>query len=406
MRAGANLTRARTTLTHRGIDTLRPAEHAYRVPDGRCFGLAVRVATSGIKTWDLSFRIQGTGKVRRISLGRFGDVDLEQARARANQITSAARNGRDLIAEELLQRQQDQSRVTVEALIELYVRRRVQGRLRTAQEIERRLRRALKTHLRRIASDLRRRDIRELLDATAEEGYTREAEKRRQTIGAMFRWGLSQDIVDLDPTAGLTAYDHGKPRDRVLSEDEVRTVWQWFSSGLLPECQATIMKLQLLTGARCGEIAGICVEEIDPETWVWTLPAARSKNKKPRLTPVVGIARDVLQSVIQKVGEGALFRSETGSVLKSVHVGQCLWSRRDRMPVAKFTTHDLRRTVATLLVEMGTSYDLVAAVIGHESGGRETRTLVRHYVHTDLIERKRHALVKVDEWIRTLGGRA
>jgi integrase len=62
------------------------------------------------------------------------------------------------------------------------------------------------------------------------------------------------------------------------------------------------------------------------------------------------------------------------------------------MPISKFTTHDLRRTVATMLAEMGVALDLVAAVVGHESGGRETRTLVRHYVRTDLVERKKTVL--------------
>ena len=52
----------------------------------------------------------------------------------------------------------------------------------------------------------------------------------------------------------------------------------------------------------------------------------------------------------------------------------------------------LRRTVATVLAEMGISYELIAAVIGHESGGKETRTLVRRYVRSDLIERKRAVL--------------
>ena len=97
---GSGLTRAGQMLTHRSIEAMRPAEAAYRVPDQRCKGLAVRVAPSGVKTWDLAYRIRGTRKMRRLSLGRTTDVSLEQARERANALTSAARSGRDLIAEE------------------------------------------------------------------------------------------------------------------------------------------------------------------------------------------------------------------------------------------------------------------------------------------------------------------
>src|SRR5271157_5395444 len=176
MGCGSGLTRGKVSLTHRSIEALRPTEAPYRVSDQRCIGLAVRVAPSGVKTWDLAYRIRGSGKVRRISLGRVTDVSLERARERANELTSAARTGRDLIAEEEESRVAAASRVTVEKLIELYVRRRVIGRLRTAKEIERRLKRALTPILQRYADDIRRRDIRELLDAVADEGIEREAE--------------------------------------------------------------------------------------------------------------------------------------------------------------------------------------------------------------------------------------
>ena len=159
MACGSGLTRGTVSLTHRSIEALRPAEAPYRVSDQRCIGLAVRVAPSGIKTWDLAYRIRGSGKVRRVSLGRVADVSLEKARERANELTSAARAGRDLIAEEEESRAAAASRLTVEKLIELYVRRRVTGRLRTAKEIESRLKRALAPILHRYADDIRRRDI-------------------------------------------------------------------------------------------------------------------------------------------------------------------------------------------------------------------------------------------------------
>ena len=83
MAGGSGLTRGAIFLTQRSIDALRPAEAAYRVPDQRCIGLAVRVAPSGIKTWDLAYRIRGSGKTRRLSLGRISDVGLDKARERA-----------------------------------------------------------------------------------------------------------------------------------------------------------------------------------------------------------------------------------------------------------------------------------------------------------------------------------
>ena len=360
--------------------------------DHRCIGLAVRVAPSGIKTWDLAYRIRGSGKTRRLSLGRVSDVSLEKARDRANKLTSAARTGRDLIAEEEEARAAAALRLTVGQLIELYVKRRVVGRLRTAKEIESRLKRALSPIMERHAEDIRRRDLRVLFDHCADRGIEREAERRRQTVGAMFRWALSQDIVEIDSTAGLKAYDPGTPRDRVLTTEEIEALWKWLDSDALPRNPTDILKLELLIGARCGEISGLCAEEIDRDEWIWTLPARRSKNKRPRVTPIVGAARKIVEMRLSLVSSGPLFTAGTGSILTAAHVGHYLLARGDKLPIAKFTTHDLRRTVATQLTEMAIPLELVAAIIGHEAGGRETRTLVRHYVRTDLLDRKKCTL--------------
>ena len=115
---------------------------------------------------------------------------------------------------------------------------------------------------------------------------------------------------------------------------------------------ADILRLELLTGARCGEISGLSAEEINQNEWIWTLPAVRSKNKRPRVTPLVGAVRRIIEARLSIVQQGPLFRGETGAALSSSHIGHHLLTRLDKLPIEKFTTHDLRRTVATQLTEM------------------------------------------------------
>jgi integrase len=179
--------------------------------------------------------------------------------------------------------------------------------------------------MQRHAGDIRRRDLRELFDRCADQGIEREAEKRKQTVGAMFRWALSQDIVETGATAGLKSYDPGTPRDRVLTVGEIEKLWKWFDGGGLPPVVADILRLELLTGARCGEISGLSVEEINQNEWIWTLPAARSKNKRPRVTPLVGAARRIVEARLSIVQQGPLFRSETGVALTSAHIANVSW---------------------------------------------------------------------------------
>src|SRR4029078_8459555 len=181
--------------------------------------------------------------------------------------------------------------------------------------------------------------------------------------------------------------------------EEIERLWKWFDSNGIPPVVADILRLELLTGARCGENRGLSAEEINQNQWIWTLPATRSKNKRPRVTPLIGAARQIIEARLSIVQQGPLFSGEAGAALSSSHIGHYLLTRRDKLPIEKFTTHDLRRTVATQLTEMAIPLELVAAVVGHEAGGRDTRTLVRRYVRTDLLDRKR---VVLEAWDRRL----
>lgn len=179
---GAGDTRDKTILTHRGVEALRPDVTAYRIPDLRCPGLAVRVAPSGLKTWDVSYRIRGAGRGRRLSLGPFPAISLEEARERTSALTKAAKAGRDVVAEEKTIKAVAEARTTVSELIERYLNRMVRGRLRTAFEIENRLKKILAPLKDRYADDIRRGDLRAILNKPADRGVMREAEKQRQLM--------------------------------------------------------------------------------------------------------------------------------------------------------------------------------------------------------------------------------
>jgi integrase len=391
--SGSGKVRGRMQLTVKAIEAFKPEAEPYRMPDMRAVGLALRVAPSGLKTWDLAYRVKGSAKVKRLSLGRYGDpgAGLEEARARAAALTGAARQGLDLIAQEFEAREAKARSVTVGKLIEVYLARRVVGRLRSAPNVTRILQRVLEPLAGMHAADVRRRDLAPLLEVIAARGHERSAGKTRTLIGGMFKWAETQDYIGVDPTRGLAAYDQGRPRDRVLDAYEIRALWPWLET--LPLAIADALRFQLLTGCRIGEVAGMPGVEIDLDKWVWVLPAERAKNKRPRTTPLVGLARQIIAARIDVAGDGPLFSSETGGVLTSAAVGTALLSRRRRLPIAVFRSHDLRRTAASLMYEFGISRDTISAIVGHaDEGERGSRALIRHYLKSDLIERKRRAL--------------
>lgn len=401
-------------LTSVVLATLRPKTGAYYVSDEQQTGLRVRVAPSGVLTWNLAYRIKGRPTAKSVSLGRCdpngrSGLALAEARDRAADVIKAARQGRDLLEEERDAEQADRNKVTVKDLIGHYAKsirspHRKGGVLRSADDVERRLVRALQGKLASAADALRRSDISQLLDPVADT-RPREAEKRRQATGAMYRWGLAKGYVTIDPTAGTESYGQGVPRDRVLAVDEIRAFWTWLDAGagdMPPDCIA-VLKTQLCLGARVGEIAGIDASEISPdgERLLWTLPAGRSKNKNERITPLVGTARSIVEQALDRHKRGPLFRAALSDrALAATDLGHALKKRK--LPCPHFSTHDLRRTVVSRMDEMGIALDTIAAVVGHQRGSKNTRTLIRHYARSRLDERVEAALGAWDARLREI----
>lgn len=397
-------------LTALSIAALTPKAAAYYVGDAKQDGLRLRVAPDGRLTWNVTVRVKH-GKILSVSLGRCdhegrNGLDLAGARKRTAEIIKAARQGIDLIAVEAADRKAKAALINVSGLIEAYCRdisnpHRKGGALRTAMEIEGRLKRALATRLADPASELVRRDFAELLDAVFLE-FPREAEKRRQQIDVLFKWGVAKGYLDANPMVGLPSYGTSPPRHRVLSPDEMKAFWCWLADGAdnMPTDVINVLKVQFLTGARVGEVAGMTVSEFsrEGERLLWTLPEARSKNKKSYTRPLVGQAREIVEKVLELDVQGSLFRIlDRSRALRAYDIGLALNNRT--RPVAHFTTHDLRRTFVSVLDELGVPLETIAATIGHRRGGAETRTLIRHYSRPNLDNRIEGALTIWDQYI-------
>ncbi|MFN3718546.1 MAG: tyrosine-type recombinase/integrase [Rhizobium rhizophilum] len=277
----------RKALTALLIANLKPGRTPYYVGDTKQDGLRVRIAKDGSRTWNVTVRVKA-GKVLSTSLGVCdpegkNGLELSAARERAAAIVKAARQGINLISIERAEHEARDAQITTAELINKYGRdisnpNRKGGALRTAKEIKRRLERGLSAKLDKAAHTITRRDLSDALDAVAVD-FPREAEKRRQVIDVMFKWGVLKGYVSSNPAAGLPSYGNGTLRDRVLCSNEVKSLWQWLDAGAdnMPSDAISVIRLQLLIGARVGEIAGIDVSEIwrSDGKLLWTLPGER-----------------------------------------------------------------------------------------------------------------------------------
>lgn len=147
------------------------------------------------------------------------------------------------------------------------------------------------------------------------------------------------------------------------------------------EATRPALRWQVLTAARPGEVVGARWEEVDESERVWRIPGSRTKNGNPHELPLSTQAMAVLlEAKALDRKNGYVFPSPQHGKQGLLDVGALVHGidrNLDVFGVAKFTSHDIRRTVATGLQPQGASWELVQRVLNHTMQG-ETAKYARH----------------------------
>ena len=348
----------RVQLTDRFCASVKSAEAQTDYFDATISGLALRVTSGGTKSWSL---LHGTPR-RRVSLGRYPSLSLAAARARAIEVKDGRSAG------------------TVAALAEVYLRS-VQG-LRSAGQIERRLRKDALPIIGHIQlHELHRRDVTRVIDAKLLDAPIT-ARRVFEDLRAMVKWSVARGDLDHNPIDGMKGPPISKPKARVLSDDEIRALWQALDDK--PEV-ARVIKLCLVTGQRVGEVAGMTRDELDLTHRVWNIPGTRTKNGHPHSVPLSQLALDIINQ--------APSRLSAGNISCAIYYNQFGLSRR-------WSAHDCRRTALTKMAELGVAPIVLGHVANHRTTTKAGITLGVYVQHAYERE-KREAL---ELWANRLQG--
>jgi integrase len=182
-------------------------------------------------------------------------------------------------------------------------------------------------------------------------------------LSGMFDWLLRhRGAIDVDPTATLPGSPQSTERDRVLADGELVALWRALEEE--PDPFARAIRLMILTGARRGEVMAMTWAELDKSRTVWTLPAARSKNKLSHQVPLSQQARDLLPPPA-----GSYVFSTDGGRTFVQGFGKLKYRLDARLKFAEpWRFHDIRRTVVTGMAEIGIQPHIIEAVVNHVSG--------------------------------------
>jgi integrase len=396
-------------LTDLTLRSLAPSEKLIEFWDKRVPGLCLRASPGGIRTWTFRYRPKGSTSFKRLGLGRYPEVGLALARARAEEKRVDVAGGGDPQGERATKRAAERQGLTFDALADEYLERYARQHKASWKNDQLYLR----AHVRpswadRKAKSISRAAAAALLDGIASRSPS-SANHTQSILSKLFNWAVESGLLDANPVAGLRKRARETPKDRTLSPDEIRVLWGAIGEGPISATVAEALRFVLLTGLRPGEVAGAAISELaDVECAARArleIPAARMKGRRPHVTPMAPMALAIVWEQLSRatVGQeyvfpsafadrGPIARHSLSQGLKRVIVGLqptgadagAVKSLKGNPP----TPHDLRRTCATGLAALGIAREDRLAILAHAQGDVHAA----HYDRYDRLAEKRRAL--------------
>ncbi|MEC5322753.1 tyrosine-type recombinase/integrase [Aurantimonas sp. A3-2-R12] len=345
-------------------------------------GFGVRMRSGGKRVWVAQYRVGS--KQRRVTIGNVEAIGADRARAAAKDILAKVQLGDDPQSVKAAERKR--AATTTGSVAELYLAGPAKSRLRdrSYHEVDRHLRVHWKPLCDIPIHLVTRSDIATRLNTIARDSGPFAANRARATLSALFGWAMREGIVEANPVIGTNKATAEVSRDRVLSDDELRLIWQLCGSA----DYGRIVRLLILTGQRREEVAGMRWSELDLAKAAWSLPKERTKNSLPHDVPLSPAAVDILAGVPKREGRDLVFGEGEGpfsgwskaKIALDARVAKERTQDTDASTarganevskhVAPWRLHDIRRTVATRLGDLGVLPHVVEAVLNHVSGHR------------------------------------
>jgi integrase len=394
----------RAKLTKRVVDAMQPGDARAITWDTELPGFGVRVETSGRKTFIARYRAGGgrTGVLRQATIGRYGPVTVDEARASAKKLLGAAATGGDPVGDQHSARK---AGITVGEVCDWYLKEAEAGRIlgRRGRPIKQSTlitdRERIEAHVKpllgkRTVRSLSMRDMEEMQADIAAGKTVRPQPKKRPRGGivlggsgvgartlammsAIFGHAVRRQMVDHNPAIGVRKFA-SSPRKFRLGVDQVRALGAAMKEAAADSESPTAIaaiKLMLLSGFRRGEVLGLRPE------WLMTAGGIDFPDTKagPQARPLGKAAMLLLVRQIEMAGPDApwVFPADRGSG-HYVGVPRILARISRRANLKGVTPHSLRHTFASVAAELGFSELTIAGLLGHAAG-----SVTAGYVHLD-----------------------
>ena len=392
-------------LTAAAVLKLKPSAVRREVRDSGAPGLRLVIQTSGHKSWCVRFR-GADGRHVKLTLGPLdltqseegdpvlgGPLTLAGARIVANQIIRQRSLGIDVVRQKKEQKRSRASSGTFAALVEDFIADHARPKNRGWKDTAKVLGLLYPDDDDRptvlpggLADRWATTPVTEI-DASMIYGVVDEARRVAipgmaarvigtndsrgravaTTFGKLFAWAHQHRRVPINPALGMYRPALPPSRHRVLNPDEIKGFWKACDHVGWPFGPA--FKLLFLTAQRRSEVTDMAWSELSPDMSVWSIPPLRTKNKLPHVVPLPPLARSILSGCPKVAGAHHVF---TVTGVTPISGFSKVKGRLDAsMAIGEdWRLHDLRRTAATGMAEIGVQPHVIEAILNHISGAK------------------------------------
>ena len=421
-------------LTVKQLEALLASQDGDKLRDeGGLIG-TIKSKADGVSVY-FDWRYRFEGKVRQIQVGTWPKETLSGIRKERDRLQELVRTGTDPAAirhamrlekkadqaEAIAQQQSrldqiaiQQARMTVRQLFEKWERLELKNRKDKGAETKRCFEKDIFPTLGNLAAeDVKRAMIASCLDKVVERNAPILARNLLGDLRQMFGFAIKREYVENDPTSHLKRDDFGKKveRDRFLNEEEIKSLHRLLPDAHMQEARTAAIWIMISTLCRVGEISRARWSDIDLDDGTWRIPPENAKNAKEHTVFLSEFARQNFEALkklatddVGNLSTWAMPASQKDSHVCVKSLAKQIGDRQrgaDSKPMSnrtkltsalilprgKWTPHDLRRTGATMMGNLGVRPDVIEKCMNHV----EQNALVRIYQRQSLEAEQRAA---------------
>lgn len=396
-------------LTDAAVSRFRlPAEGQDEHWDAAVPGLGIRVTSKGRRSWVLMKRLKvGKKALVRFTLGEYPTMTLAAARTKAGRYVEIINAGGDPReeAEREIAVTEARRRNTFEIVTGEFIEKYAKRKIRSWARVERGLELHAFPHWRnKMIDTITRRDVNDLMDKLIESGLSVQANRVLAYVRKLFNWCIERGILETSPAFQVKPPTHEQPRERDLRDDELASLWP--ASEALGAPFGPYLKVLLILGQRRTEVATMRWQDIDLDKGEWTLPRDLTKAKRTHVIPLPRMAVDILKEMPRQLGPYVFSttageRPISGFGRVKERLDKTITTARAKKTLAAmeaWTLHDLRRTVATRMAELGVPVEHIGRVLNHAPRGVTATVYDKH----TYVPEKRRALELWADYLKSI----